>query len=145
MPPDRQAKQRVPAIEGWFTTDETEPHLLGTRCTACGTYFFPPEKLGCRNPQCQGTDLEEVKLSSRGKVWSYTVNHYAPPPPYVAPEPFEPYGVAAVELAEEQMVVLGQVAGDPSRLAVGGDAELVVDALYEDEDNEYVVWKWRPL
>ena len=22
--------------------------------------------------------------------------------------------------------------------------ELVLDTLYEDDDNEYVVWKWRP-
>jgi uncharacterized protein len=144
MPSDRQAKQRVPAIEGWFTTDEAEPHLLGTRCTACGTYFFPPERIGCRNPHCQGTDLEEVKLSRRGKVWSFTVNHYAPPPPFVPSDPFEPYGLAAVELPEEQMVVLGQVAGDPSLLAVGGEAELVLETLYEDDDNQYVVWKWRP-
>jgi hypothetical protein len=44
------------------------------------------------------------------------------------------------------MVVLGQVArgigvGD---LRVGMEMELVVETLYEDEENEYVVWKWRP-
>jgi uncharacterized OB-fold protein len=145
MPHASQAKQRIPAIEGWFTIEEREPHLLGTRCTECGTYFFPPERFDCRNPECHGTELEDVELSRRGKVWSYTVNHYAPPPPFVPRDPFEPYGVAAVELSKEEMVILGQVAGDPSHLSVGGDVELVLDTLYEDDDNEYLVWKWRPV
>jgi uncharacterized OB-fold protein len=144
MPQPSHAKQRIPAVEGWFTTEEREPHLLGTRCTECGTYFFPPERFACRNPECRGTELEDVELSRLGKVWSFTVNHYAPPPPFVPADSFEPYGVAAVELPEEQMVILGQVAGDPSRLSVGDEVELIVDTLYEDDENEYVVWKWRP-
>jgi hypothetical protein len=28
---------------------------------------------------------------------------------------------------------------------VGAEVELVLDTLYEDDDNEYLVWKWRPL
>jgi hypothetical protein len=132
----------VPAVEGWFTT-EAEPALLGTRCGDCGTYFFPKETTFCRNPECRGSTLEEVRLSSRGKVWSYTTNHYAPPPPYVAPDPFEPYTVAAVELAEEKLIVLGQLAGDPAELRVGSDVVLVLDTLFEDDDHTYVVWKWE--
>ena len=136
-------KQRVPAIEGWFTIDE-QPHLLGTRCGTCGTYTFPPERSFCRNPQCTGTDLEEVELSRRGRVWSSTVNHYAPPPPAISPDPFVPYGVAAVELNEERMVVLGRVEGDIPN-PIGTEVELVVDTLYEDDDGEYLVWKWRAV
>jgi uncharacterized OB-fold protein len=137
----RQSKERVPAIDGWFTIDG-EPALLGTRCATCGTSFFPREESFCRNPECDGTDLREVRLSRRGTVWSWTRNHYAPPPPYVAPDPFEPYGVAAVELAEERIVVLGQVTG-AGDLSIGDEMELVVDTLYEDDDREYLVWKWR--
>ena len=140
------AKQRVPAIDGWFTTDEREPHLLGTRCSTCSTSFFPPETNFCRNPHCDGTALEEVRLSRRGRVWSSTVNHYPPPPPAVSPEPFEPYGVAAVELSEERIVILGQVAGGGTEpLPVGAEVELVLEPLLEDDDHEYLVWKWRPV
>ena len=78
-------------------------------------------------------------------MWSSTINHYAPPPPYVAAEPFQPFGVAAVELAEERMIVLGQVAGDPSGVGVGDEVELVTDTLSEDDDHEYLVWKWKPV
>jgi uncharacterized OB-fold protein len=139
-----QAKTRVAAVEGWFTMDEQDPRLLGSRCTTCGTFFFPPTALMCRNPQCDGSELETVPLSRRGRVWSYTVNRYQPPPPYVAADPFSPYPIAAVELTDEKMVVLGQVVSDGKELAVGNEVELVLDTLYEDEDHQYMVWKWAP-
>ena len=133
-----------PAIEGWFS-DEPEPHLIGSRCAACGSYAFPAGRTSCPNPGCGGEDLEDLPLSRRGRVWSWTVNRYAPPPPYAATEPFEPFAVAAVELPEERMVILGQVEGDPERLAIGAEVELVVGTLHEGEDGPTHVWKWRPL
>jgi uncharacterized OB-fold protein len=141
------AKTQVPAVEGWFTIDPTAPALLGTRCTTCGTYFFPRESRFCRNPACDGTELEEVPLSRRGKVWSFTDNRYQPPAPYMSPDPFQPYAIAAVELAQEKMVVLGQLAGGASvdDVRVGQEVELVLETLYEDDENAYVVWKWQPV
>ena len=96
---------------------------------------------------CASSDFEEVPLSRIGSVWSYTENHYEPPAPYVSPQPFVPYTVAAVELADEKMVVLGQIAADvdASQLRTGMQVELVVEKLYEDDDSEYLIWKWRPL
>lgn len=140
------SKQQVLAIEGWFATDP-EPHLLGSRCRSCASYFFPKETMYCRNPGCASSDFEEVPLSRTGSVWSFTENHYKPPAPYISPEPFVPYTVAAVELADEKMVVLGQIAADveASELRVGMQVELVVEKLYEDDDSEYLIWKWRPL
>lgn len=138
-------KTRVPAIDGWFTLDDDHPTLLGTRCSGCGTVFFPREERACRNPSCTAGALEEVALSRTGTIWSFTDNRFEPPPPYVAPDPFEPYAIAAVELADERLVVLGQlVAGtDTSALRAGQPVELVLDTLYEDDEHEYVVWKWK--
>ena len=116
-----------------------------TRCAACGTYYFPREDSFCRNPDCDGTDLQEVRLSRRGKVWSSTLNHFEPPAPYVSWGPFEPYVVAAVKLAEERLVVLGQVVGSNEPLPIGTDVELAVGTLSEDDEREYLVWKWRAL
>jgi uncharacterized protein len=140
-------KTRVPAVEGWFTTDGDVPALLGSRCRSCGTYAFPRETFFCRNPGCEGTEFDEVPLSRRGKVWSYTDARYTPPPPYVAAEPYVPFCIAAVELTEEKMVVMGQVVPEITvdDLTVGTEVELVVDVLYEDDDHEYLVWKWRPV
>ena len=140
------SKNRVPAIEGWFTLDE-EPRLLGLRDTKSGTYFFPKDVAVSRAPGFADAPLEEVPLSRRGRLWSYTTNHYKAPEPYVSPDPFVPYTVAAVELQEERMVVLGQLAPDvdPAELEAGMEMEIVLDTLYEDDENEYLVWKWKPV
>jgi len=139
------SKTRTPTIEGWFTDGE-EPQLLGTQCQSCKTYFFPKQEAFCKNPACQGTEFKEVPLSRRGKLWSFTNNCYAPPAPYVSADPFVPYAIAAVELENEKMVVMGQVAPgfDVGDLKAGMEMELVVDTLYEDDENAYTVWKWRP-
>ena len=138
---------RVPAVEGWFTTDEDAPTLLGTRGKDTGSYFFPPSLAVSANPMAPFEEREPVTLSRRGRVWSWTTNHYAPPEPYVAPDPFVPYTVVAVELEVEQMVVLGLLAPeiDPGELAVGMEVELVLGTLYSDDEHEYTVWQWAPI
>jgi uncharacterized OB-fold protein len=140
------ATPRVPAVDGWFTTDEAEPHLIGTRGAETGSYFFPPNVAVSANPTAPFETREPVELSRRGRVWSWTTNHYPPPEPYVAPDPFVPYTVVAVELAAEQMVVLGQLAPhvDPEALEVGMEVELVLGTLFEDDEAVYTIWQWVP-
>ena len=139
-------KTKVSALESWFDATPERPRLIGSRCRACRSYFFPKEEFACRNPACGATDIEAVPLSATGTLWSYTDNHYQPPAPYVSPDPFVPYAVAAVELADEKMVVLGQVASGiaTSDLKVGMRMKLVAETLYSDDAKEYVVWKWSP-
>ena len=141
------SKNRVPAIEGWLTMDEENPQLLGYLDEQSGSYFFPKDVAISHAPGFADAEFKEVALSNRGKLWSYTTNHYKPPEPYVSPEPFEPYTVAAVELNDERMVVLGQLAEgvDPADVEVGQEMQLVLGTLYEDEENEYVIWKWKPV
>ena len=141
------AKPRVPAVEGWFTLDESAPALLGTTCTQCGTFAFPKARRFCPNPRCTSEAFDEVELSRTGRIWSYTDARYQPPPPYVpVADPHEPFAIAAVELEAEKLVVLGQVVPGVGvdDLRVGMAMELVVDVLFTDEEGEHVVWKWRP-
>lgn len=139
--------ERVPAIEGWFTMDEAAPTLLGTRGATSGSFFFPPTLAVSANPQAPFEEREPVALSRRGRVWSWTTNHYPPPEPYVAPDPFEPYTVVAVELETERMVVLGPLAAgvDPAALRIGMEVELVLGTLFTEEGREHVVWQWAPI
>jgi hypothetical protein len=143
------AATRTPAVEGWFTTgdDGRPPALLGSRCDGCGTFAFPAESSFCRNPDCASTSFSTVELSRRGRIWSYTDARYQPPPPYVAADPYEPFCLAAVELAAEKLVVMGQIVPGVTveDLAVGDEVELVVDTLYSEDGCDYLVWKWRPL
>ena len=141
-------KTRVPAIEGWFTMDEEKPALLGSRCKDSGSYFFPKELDHSRVPGFGQSELEEVELSRTGTLWSWTDASYAPPEPYVQlDDPFVPFAIAAVELDREKIVVMGQVARGVTAadLSLGMTMELVLEMLHEDDDNEYMVWKWRPV
>lgn len=140
-------KRQVPLVEGWFTMTSEKPHLIGNQCGSCGDYFFPTV-YACRNPRCMSRDLKEVLLSRTGKLWSFTVGYYQPPPPYRAKGAFAPYGLAIVELPREKLMVLGQVASDVplGELKTEMDMEMVLEVLQEDpEGNEVIAWKWRPL
>ncbi len=142
-------RTRTPALgaEGWFTT-EPEPALLGQRCCTCGTYAFPKADLGCPNPVCTGTEFDDVSLSRRGTVWSYTDARYQPPAPYVVPgADHEPFAIAAVHLADEGITVMGQVVAGVGveDLTVGQEMELVIDVLFSDDETDHLVWKWKPV
>ena len=134
------------AVEGLFTLDAQEPRLIGGRARSRGSYFFPKALAGA-DPACSGDEIDEVLLSRTGRLWSFTTGEYAPPAPYVIPGgEFEPYVIAAVELAAESLVVLGQVVAGVSveELSMGMEMELVIDVLYSDDDHDYLVWKWAP-
>lgn len=140
-------KATVSARPDWFAHDADPPHLIGTKCEDSGAYFFPPEYTMSRVPGFADSTLTEVALSRTGTLWSYTSAGYSPPAPYVpVTEPFEPFAIAAVELLEEQMVVLGQVVDGVSTddLRVGMAMELVAAPLFEDDDAVHMVWKWKP-
>lgn len=136
----------VAAVEGLFTLDADEPRLIGGRARSRGSYFFP-KALASSDPACLGDEIDEVLLSRTGRLWSFTTGEYAPPAPYVIPgDEFEPYVIAAVELADESLVVLGQVVAGVlvDELSVGMEMELVIDVLYSDDEHDYLVWKWAP-
>jgi uncharacterized OB-fold protein len=131
------------AIDGWFVVEDGRTHLLGTRCATCGTVHFPPRAGLCRNPRCDGADPHPVRLSRRGTVWSFTNACYPPPAPYVAAEPYRPVTLAAVALAAEGIIVLGQVTPDLTvdDLHLGMELELTSGPLTDGP----LVWMWgRP-
>ncbi|MBT2504912.1 OB-fold domain-containing protein [Streptomyces sp. ISL-98] len=138
-------------VAGWFTvdTDEEDFRLLGTRCSACASVFFPRQDAFCRNPACHGGEPAEVPLSKRGRVWSYTDSRYRPPSPYVSDPAvaWAPYTLVAVELAAEGIVVLGQAAPGltTADLTVGMEVEVVPGVLHEDAETTWTTWHWQPV
>ncbi|WZH51205.1 MAG: OB-fold domain-containing protein [Nocardioides alkalitolerans] len=83
-----------------MTTAPAAPAALeGSRCTVCGNVAFPVAT-GCQ--RCGSDDTAVLPLSSRGTVWGWTVQRFAPKsPPYVPPaEGFRPFAVGYVELPE---------------------------------------------
>lgn len=132
-----------PVVEGWFTTDP--PALRGQRCTTCGATVFPPRATTCPNPDCRGDRLDGVTLARTGTVWSWATNHFPPPPPYVAADPYLPTTVVAVELDGEAITVLGQLADgdDPATLHVGTPVEVVLGELASDDGTPRSMFRFR--
>jgi uncharacterized OB-fold protein len=118
-----------------------EVRLRGTRCLSCGEVFFG-KYVSCEN--CGGTDVQEIRLSQHGKLYSYTVMRGKPSPNYKGPDPFVPYGVGLIELPEgcRVMAPLTIIEG----LYVGMQMELVIETLYRNaEDCEVVAFKFKPV
>ncbi len=140
------SKQRLPAVEGLFTMDSENPSLIGGRKRTNGSFYFPKELSGNDPASSLDQDREDILLSQSGKVWSYTSAGYPPALPYViTSEPFEPFVIAAVHLEKEDLVVCGQMMPgvDLEDMEIGMEVKLALDTLYEDEHNQYIVWKWE--
>lgn len=137
------AKQ-IFVVDGVFTLTPDGPKLIGTRCLSCGTYYFP-RSLSCRNPNCEEKKVEDATLSRRGKLYSYTLQYYPPPPPFKM-EPFVPFGIGLVELPEG-IRVLGMLTNcNFEDIKIGMDVELILEKLYQNEQgDEVVTYKFQPV
>ena len=67
------------------------------------------------------------------KLWSYTENRYPPPAPYPAPDPFEPFAIAAVESRRGNHRAGQGVEGTlAANLKVGMEMELTTMTLFTE-------------
>jgi len=137
------SKKKVPIIEGLFTWPSDKPQLIASRCKKCGTVSFPKAAF-CASPSCVKIrgNAEIIHLSNSGTLWTLTTQIYPPPPPFRM-EPFEPYGIAMVD-TEEGLRVLGMLTSTEN-LKPGMKVEMTTGRLYEDEENEYITWMWKPV
>ena len=135
---------RIPIDERLLTSPLTnldEVRMRGTKCLSCDEVFFG-KYLSCEN--CGGVEMQELRLSQRGKLYSYTIMRGKPSPNYKGPDPFVPYGVGLVELPEgcRIMAPLSITEG----LQVGMQMELVIEPLYRNaEGHEVIAFKFKPV
>jgi uncharacterized protein len=118
--------------------DNDGPYLVGGKCKACRTVVFPQRPI-C--PNCIGRDIDEVSLSRKGKLYTYT-EVYQKPPDY----PGEvPYLLGRVYL-QDGVFILTQLKARKEELKVNMDMELVVDPIYHDENGiEHFGYKFKPV
>jgi uncharacterized OB-fold protein len=137
------AKEKKPIVEGLFTWPSDDPRLIASKCKKCGTVAFPKAPF-CTNPDCEKVreNVCEIQLDKRGKVFTYTYQIYTAPPPFRM-EPFEPYGIAMVDLPEG-IRLLG-IIPKAKDLEIGMNVEVGVTKLYEDEENEYITYAFKPV
>lgn len=136
---------QVPIDAGLYTGSGEGLQLVASRCRDCGEVAFPRQD-SC--PSCTGRSTEEILLARRGKLWTWTIQHFPPPvPPYKGdPERFTPFGVGYVELPEGIRVEGRLTESDPARLAIGMDMELVLERFTDSEDgDEIMTFAFRPV
>ena len=129
-----------PGETSW-TMDNEGLHLIGTHCKQCGQNYFPPTEI-CSDCYVKGVEgeIEPLKLSSRGKLYSYTIVQ-------IAPARFmPPYALGYVDFPEK-VRVLGQLTtNDSQQLSVDMDVEVEIGKIaVDDRGNEIHSYKFRPL
>ena len=139
------SNKQVPIKEGLFTLSAKEPQLLASKCKECGTITFPAIK-SCRNPDCDSEKgIEEVVLGDKGKLDTFTIMMYLPPPPWKGPQSMVPFGQGFIEMPSGLRIASVLTIADPKELKIGMDMELVIDKLYEDEEgNDVMNYKFKP-
>ncbi len=130
--------EKIPVCEGAFTETSEGGVLIGNKCKACGQPFFPKAKLCFA---CLTDDMEEVSLSRRGKLYSYTIGRMASlhfQPPYVLGYIDMPEGVrvfAPLEFEESEY----------RNIKIGMEMEVAIKKLWDEGDKEIIGYKFKPI
>jgi uncharacterized OB-fold protein len=106
----------APSESDLFCMLDDEPRLIASRCETCSEITFP-EQPSC--PRCASQSVARELVGPRGVLWTWTVQTFAPKPPFLAADPFEPFGVGYVELPGQLRVESRLTESDPSRLRIG--------------------------
>lgn len=127
---------KVTLQKGLFEETNGEPALIGSKCRSCGQVLFPAKSV-CLN--CMSPDVEFIKLSRDGKLYTYTTV-------YMASEHFPPpYMVGWIELPED-IRIFSQIRGwQEHTLKIGTNMRLYIETLWQDEDREVIGFVFRPV
>ena len=115
--------------------------LLVQRCKECGMYRFPPRPM-CHS--CNGTEVEWVKVSGKGKVYSWIVVRESPSRP-VQPgfAGDRPYAVVLVEIPDAAGIRILSNIVDCGIEDIKPDMPLEI--VFDDISDEVSLPKFRPV
>jgi len=135
---------RIPGLIDWWSTGEVR--LIGAKCNSCNTYFFPKDHYQHR-PGCSREGVEDVLLPNKGKLASYVIMRYTPPPPFKFEQSIVPYGIGLVEFENERIQVAGIITDtDLKSLELGMKMETVTLRMFtNDEKQDVVTWAFRAV
>lgn len=118
-----------------FWTAAKRHQLSLPKCTVCGRLHYFPRPF-C--PYCFSWDLEWVRCSGRGRLYSYVINH-RPAPGF---EGDAPYVIAVVELDEGPRMMSNLIDIEPTPEAVKVD--MPVEIIFYDVNEELAMFNFRP-
>ncbi|MBW2368180.1 MAG: OB-fold domain-containing protein [Deltaproteobacteria bacterium] len=129
-------KNGVPFLDGAFIQDNEGGRLLGNKCIACGRAYFPKVKF-CFD--CLAKDIEDVVLSRRGMLYSYTIGrmastHFQPP-----------YAVGLIDLPESIRVFAPLKLSKNESYRIGMEMEIYIDELWKEGEQQVIGYKFKPV
>jgi len=116
-------------------TSGADVRLRGSTCSDCTATTFPA---GSSCPRCGSEAMTAVTLPGTGTIWSFTVQHFEPKPPYRADGEFAAYGVGYVDLGPV-IVETRLTETDPGRLHIGDQVALRLVPAFTDPDGTQVL------
>lgn len=126
--------------ESWSASplESESAQLIGGRCPSCGKVFFPRFN-AC--PGCASREpMAEVRLSRRGKLYSYSVIHVS------SPGFKAPYAVAYVDLPEGPRVFGHLDNWQSGSIALDSPVEIYAGPIGKNREGEELVSvRFRPL
>ncbi len=138
-------KKQVPELPDLIDWTDDGVRLQSARCNSCNTYFFPASHHQHR-PGCSREGVEPVLLSKRGKLATYTIQHYMCPPPFKTMGDITPYGIGMVEFPEGISVAGLIMETELDALKTGREMETIAYTLYQNDDGDDVVtWAFRAV
>jgi uncharacterized OB-fold protein len=114
-------------------------NLKGNKCGSCDVIFFPPKE-AC--PYCRRKSMgkmEEIKLSGKGEIVSYTIIH-------VGPEDFEeqvPYPIAIVKLEEGPQITAQIVDCKNEEVKIGMKVESTFRKIRQDGSTGAIYYGYK--
>jgi uncharacterized protein len=109
--------------------------LVGNKCPACGRAFYPKADF-CTH--CLNKELEEMVLSKRGKLYSYTITRVP-----VGKFPI-PHAIGMITLPEKVRLTAPLVMGEED-FKIGADMEMEITTLWSEMDHDVVGYKFKAV
>jgi uncharacterized protein len=120
----------LPLAEGgseFFWRSGADGTLRILRCDSCSNFIHPPAPY-C--PRCQGREVAPARVSGRGTVYSFTVNHH----PWDSLGDIYVIGLVEIEEQSDIRLMTNIVGIDPAEVRIG----MLVQVVFEDHDPVYL-------
>ena len=125
-----------------YVHEETRPFWEGTqrhelwlqKCRDCDKFYFYPRSI-C--PHCFSDATEWIKVSGKGKIYSFTVSYREASPAF---KPDVPYNIAIIELEEGVRMMSNIVGCRNEDISI----DMPVEVVFDDVTPEITLPKFRP-
>ena len=126
----------IPDVRDKGFWDSCKNHELRVqKCKNCGTLRFIPQPMCAK---CYSMDIDWVKISGKGKIYTYTIVEHPIAPAFAD---IAPYAVILVELDEGEAlrIVSNLIDCKPQDIRIG----MPVEVVFEDVTEEITLPKFR--